>query len=381
MRIDSTKSQIQTRRQNLSTTIKRYREKRELPDGYEFSYPNTDKWQNQLEQFKQNCAIQIPIFNIEFIDDVENELVWLRIHTTEQGKKYLDRWSKNMRQSRSRKGNLAVKSLRLMPRLLTSRFRVLPDFIIIGAARCGTTSFYTWLSKHPDIVSAFKKEIYFFDRTYRRGLIWYRSFFPTHSQMRSANQDAQTKLITGEATPDYIFHPHAPKRIFEHIPQAKLIVVLRNPVDRAYSNFVLHRRRAIETLSFEQAIACEEQRLAGELERMLDDEHYYSFNRQNYSYLARGVYAEQLERWYKYFSQDQILILSSEDLNRNLATNNSELMEFLGLPDWEAAARYKQHSIPHSDMSQKTRDQLVEYFRPHNNRLYELLGRDFGWER
>ena len=195
-----------------------------------------------------------------------------------------------------RQANLAIK---LPTRILTNNLRVLPNFLIIGVSRSGTTSLYNYLTQHPSVAPALIKEVYFFDRSYKRGLAWYRSFFPTVLEKYYSTTVKKKEFITGEATPCYIFHPHVPRRVFKTIPGIKLIVLLRNPVDRAYSFYHHNLRRGLESLSFEEAIESEVKRLRGELEKMMDDENYFSFNRQYYSYLSRGIYVDQLKNWIK----------------------------------------------------------------------------------
>jgi hypothetical protein len=164
----------------------------------------------------------------------------------------------------------------------------IPRFIIIGAQRCGTTSLYSYLIGHPYVASALQKEIHFFDLNFKKGVSWYRTQFP---------QLGEQGFITGEGSPYYIFHPHVPKRIFDTVPRAKLILLLRNPVDRAYSHYHHEVKLGVEPLSFEDAIDREEERLHGQGEKIIADESYYSFNHQHYSYLCRGVYAYQLTVW------------------------------------------------------------------------------------
>ena len=110
-------------------------------------------------------------------------------------------------------------------RMITAIQRSFPDFIIIGAQMCGTTSLYDYLAKHPNVLLSYVKEIHFFDHSYNKGLLWYRSFFPLRI--------IKGKRMTGEASPYYIFHSHSAKRIAKTLPSVKLIVMLRNPVDRS----------------------------------------------------------------------------------------------------------------------------------------------------
>jgi hypothetical protein len=259
--------------------------------------------------------------------------------------------------------------------------RLMPDFIIIGGQRCGTTSLYNYLTKHPCVVPAHMKEIHFFDINFCKGVAWYRAEFPSILHEHYAKQMGKRDLVTGEASPYYIFHPLAAERVSETIPQVKLIALLRNPVDRAYSHYYLEVRRGRETLSFEDAIDKGAERLAGEKEKLIEDENYYSLNHRHYSYLARGIYVDQLKPWMSYFPREQILILRSEDLYDDPPATLERVTEFLDLPIWEPKRYEKYHRARYPKMSVATRERLVDYYEPHNQRLLEYLGMDFGWNR
>ena len=174
----------------------------------------------------------------------------------------------------------------LLPRKPTSPFRLLPNFIIIGAQKCGTTSLYRNLIKHPHIASALRKEVYYFDLKFgKKNTVWYKAYFPTVFYTYCMEKIRGHKLLTGEATPNYIFNPHSPKRVAHLLPQIKLIVMLRNPVDRAYSHYNMMVKKGLEQLSFEDAIKSETERLSGEMNKMLADENYISHNHRVYSYV------------------------------------------------------------------------------------------------
>lgn len=274
-------------------------------------------------------------------------------------------------------------------RNLTSYFRVLPDFIIIGGQRCGTTSLFNNLMKHPFIARPMKKEIRFFDLNYKEGIRWYRMHFP--SILRKFElQTLGRKFTTGEATPYYIFHPDVPRRVSRKLSKVKLIALLRNPVDRAYSHYHLEVRQGFEKLSFKDAIEKEEERLKGEEEKLLDNEGYISFNHAAFSYLSRGVYISQLHNWTKFFPKENILSLQSEDFFNNTSVAFARVLDFLGLPTWEPrkyeifkAPYLKEYSMyddgVYPEMNPNTRDRLVDFFEPHNRALYQFLGQDFHW--
>ena len=263
---------------------------------------------------------------------------------------------------------------------ITSPLRSLPDFIIIGGKKCGTSSLYNYLAEHPNIIPAFRKEVHFFDGAGERRTFLYRAYFPTRLSKRGAVRERGAGFITGEATPYYLFHPLVPARVRSIVPRARLIAMLRNPVDRAYSHYHHEVRSGTEKLSFEEAIERETERLSGEQERMIRDGDYDSLSRRRYSYLSRGIYVDQLRNWKSHFPKEQLLILRSEDLFADPRMILERTLSFLDLPPLEREEYSKDNKGSYSDMDRSTRDYLVDYFKPHNERLQELLGRDFGWD-
>jgi hypothetical protein len=287
------------------------------------------------------------------------------------GKRILDRHSLPF---------LAGWALQRGLRMLSARMRTLPDFVIIGGQRCGTTSLYNYLMEHPLVLPAFMKETHFFDTHYHRGINWYRAFFPLAIHKKQSQQPGQQGFLTGESSPYYLFYPHAPSRLLQTIPQARLIALLRNPVERAYSHYHHEVNMGIEKLSFEDALQREEKELPAEAEKVWQDGNYRSFAYQNYSYLARGIYQEQLERWTKLFSRERLLVLKSEDLYDDPGGTLRKVAEFLDLPPWQLST-YKPYNLArYAPLDASTKERLMAYFEPHNQRLYEFLGVDLGWE-
>lgn len=282
---------------------------------------------------------------------------------------------------RKHKTSLSVaQSLNKLLYTTTGSTHVLPDFLIIGAARCGTTSLYQYLTEHPSIIPGVGKEIYFFDKKFAKGVNWYKTFFPTKLSMSRAESKQKNKCLTGEATPRYLHYPHAPKRIFELIPNVKLIVLLRNPTDRAYSHYQMEVSSGNEELSFEDAIEQEEKRIKEDMKKMKNDENFYSVNFYRKSYLTRGIYVEQLKRWFKFFPKEKFLILKSEDLYSDPSKIYHQTLDFLGLKKYELNS-FKAHRMrKYSSISKETREKLTDYFRPYNEQLYQLLDRNFDWK-
>lgn len=273
----------------------------------------------------------------------------------------------------------AVRRHLQAPRMLTSGLRSLPDYLIIGAQRSGTSSLYNYLVQHPAVLAALKKEVHYFDDGFGHDLSWYRAHFPLEIQRGLVGYWHGVCRI-GEASPYYLLHPHAARRISQVLPDVRLIVLLRNPVDRAESHYHHEVRRGRESLSFEEAIDREPDRLAGELERLTADETYVSFNHRRFSYLTRGRYVEQLPAWRALFPEDRLLILRSEDLFADPAAVVNRVFEWLGLPPWNTGSFKKFNQAQYSRMNPATRARLQAYFRPYNRRLAEYLGRDLGWD-
>jgi len=265
--------------------------------------------------------------------------------------------------------------VQLAARRLTGGPRVLPDFLIIGVQRGGTTSLYNYLVQHPDVLPGLKKETHYFTLRYRPDLRSYREFFPTQAEI---NRDGKP-FLTGEATPYYLFYPHTLARVRRHLPQARLIVLLRNPVDRAYSHYHHEVSTGAETLSFEDALAREERILPEETRKLQADQNYISFAHMHGSYKSRGLYADQLLPWIEQFDRQQILVLQSEAFYQDPASCMNTVFHFLNLPEWSQGT-YKQYNLTKYDtMLPETRRGLEDFYRPHNQRLYQLLARDFGW--
>jgi hypothetical protein len=270
------------------------------------------------------------------------------------------------------------------------RGRVLPDFLVVGAAKCGTTSLFDWICEHPLVARPStdgrpRKELLFFDYNFHRGADWYRKHFPLEVERGEFEREHGQPFITGEATASYLTGHWVPGRVRQVVPDVKLIVTLRNPVDRAYSAFQMSRRERLEECeSFEDAVALEAERLAGELERVHSDPRYnppLPPPLGYWSYLHRSRYVEHVERWLEVFPREQILFLRFEDL----AADPSEALErvhaFLGLPPHRGGELRKLNTAEYTAMSPRTRAELEEHFRPYNQRLRQLTGVDFGWDR
>jgi hypothetical protein len=251
---------------------------------------------------------------------------------------------------------------------------------VIGAQRSGTSSLYKYLGDHPQVVPSLRKEVGYFSRHYARGPGWYRAHFPLEGRMTAASRARRAPVLSFEATPDYLLHPLAPRRAAELVPGAKLIVLLRDPVDRALSHYHHMVRLGLEPLPLKQAIEAEPERLARDLERVHVDPGWDALRLLRYSYVGRGMYAEQLERWLRHFPRERLLILRSEDLFADETDAYGRILHFLDVRDWRPR-RFRTYSVA-SDATghpPAVRDRLAGAFAAPNRRLYELIGRNMGW--
>lgn len=289
----------------------------------------------------------------------------------EQQRRMLAKKERKITSLKTRLSSLGATADRQFP--AESGTGALPDFIIIGAQKAGTTFLYHLLSQHPYVEPATKKEVHYFDTGFDKGMDWYRSHFPLQKGRE------EQRVLTGEASPYYLFHPHAARRAAQTVPDVKLIALLRNPVDRAYSDYQHKVREGRERLGFQEAIETEEERLRGEREKMINDEHYQSPEYRRFSYLSRGVYADQLKEWHEFFDREQLLMLESEDLFKDPHKTFGRVLEFLNLPDWQPEVSDVRNEGEYEPLDPLIRRQLEEYFEPHNQRLNEYLGEDFGW--
>jgi hypothetical protein len=267
----------------------------------------------------------------------------------------------------------------------TYRARMLPGFLIVGAARCGTTSMFGALSQHPAVCNPllpWTREMHYFDNNYHRGLAWYQSQFPLRMRARKAARAVGAEPLAFESGPYYMFHPLAPERIHRDLPGVKLLVLLRDPVERAFSAHAYAVSVGCETESFERALELEESRLAGEAERSVADPAYPSLSHRHQSYRIRGQYAEQLEHLEDLFGRERIHVVDSADFFADPAPVYDEVLEFLGLPRVGRPDFKRLNARPRpAPMPASVRITLKDHYRPHDERLAKWLGREPSWCR
>ncbi|MCP3903964.1 MAG: sulfotransferase domain-containing protein [Planctomycetes bacterium] len=264
---------------------------------------------------------------------------------------------------------------------LSAPLRCLPDFLVIGAQRSGTTFLFQELSRHPAVWMPPCKECHHFTARMRSSL-WYRAFFLTRAARRRRERACGRPVLVGEGTPYYLVHPAVPARVARLLPAARLVVLLRDPVERAYSHYRHEIRYGREHLSFEEALDAEPRRIAGERERLARSRFAASPAYQQHSYVERGRYAEQLERWFAHFDRSQVLVVFSEHLYADPASTTARVEEFLGLPPGpEQAATIPNPGLELGPMADETRRRLRAEFAESDRALERLLGVGVPWPR
>ncbi len=266
-------------------------------------------------------------------------------------------------------------------RRTTATLRTLPDYLILGTQKGGTTSVYEYLNRHPQIVPNQKREVHFFDLAWQRDLQEYRRYFPLRRQMRIRAETLEKPAMTGESSPYYLFHPHCAARIAESLPRAKLILALRDPVDRAYSHYTHNRRKGREKRSFADAVREEMDAFPAEARRLEEDPATESDLHRHFSYVHRGFYAEQIQRYLDRFPRESLHVVRSEDLFAEPRETMNEICAFLGIdpmPEAVGFSAHNQQAYP-EDAEPETRRYLRDLYAPHNDDLGRLLDQPFNW--
>ncbi len=274
----------------------------------------------------------------------------------------------------------AVKAASRQVGRASARWRMTPSLLIAGAQRCGTTSMYKTLCQHPAVLPAvMHKGTHYFDTGYGHGRSWYLGHFPLRVKAQSVSRAVGAPAITGESSPYYLYHPLAAGRIAADLPDSKVLVLLRDPVERAYSAHTHETARRYETESFERALELEPERIAGEEAKLIADPAYQSLEHQHHSYLARGRYVEQLERLSAAIGRERMHVVDSNRLFEEPGPVYDGILAFLGLPPAPRPTFSQHNARPRDDMSPALSAKLHEYFRPYDEQLTEWLGRPPSW--
>lgn len=261
---------------------------------------------------------------------------------------------------------------------ITAPARMTPSFLICGGQRCGTTSLYRALAAHPVVLKAvLHKGVHFFDTSYQRGMAWYRGHFPMQRSGDKIKQRYGVPAQTFESSPYYMYHPQAAARIARDLPGTKLVVLVRDPVERAYSQHAHEVARGFEQeLDFGNALALERARLHRQEERLAQDPAYYSFSHQHHAYRARGEYARYLSVMAQHVGRERIHVVESERFFTDPEPVYDEVLDFLGLPTHLGRPVFERHNArPRpAGMDPGIRRELTAHYAPHDEALAMWLG-------
>lgn len=261
-----------------------------------------------------------------------------------------------------------LKWFRSIPYRLTAKQRSLPDFLIVGVMKGGTSSLYHYLNQHPEVNMSREQEVHFFAKYFNKGLNYYRSYFPKKSENK----------VTGESSPYYFFHPLVPQRIKSSLPECKIILLLRDPVDRAFSHYQMHK--GIDTaLSFEHALELENSRVLKTHQRFIQGESLTDTSHQAYSYVSRGMYYEQLSRWLEHYDLDELLVLKSEDFFSDPKSTLKLVYNYLNLKEVFPNDLAPVNQRKYDAISEDTAEKLANLFKEDGEMLQSILGEHFSW--
>lgn len=258
-------------------------------------------------------------------------------------------------------------------KLRRSQQRPLPDFIVAGVQKGGTTFLYQEMLQHPEVRGSLTKEVHFFDENFDKGINWYSAMFP--------RSRSNAKILRGEASPAYIFHPAAVRRIADTLTDTRLIVILRDPVQRAMSHYKHERRLGFESCTtFEEALALEDSRVVDEFEMLSNGSKARSFAVGHFAYTRRGLYAEQLKRATKLIGRERLLVLVSEEMFADPSGATSLALDFVGAtPHSTDRVGNNDMAFESESMDEHTSGMLMEKFAEPNAELAQFLGRALPW--
>jgi hypothetical protein len=262
----------------------------------------------------------------------------------------------------------------------TGASRVLPDFVIVGAQKAGTTSLFHYLQQHPRIAAPSSKEVHYFDYNYHRGENWYRGHFPKATEKAEREAALGEAVLTFEASPYYMYHPLAIERMKADLPGCRAIAMLRDPVARTYSHYWHEANKRQDDLSLAQAIEREPDRLAGEAERIRNQRDYRSYAHQHFSYVDRSRYGAQVQRLFDVLGPENVCLIKSETFFSDPEAETERAFAFMGLPAAAGIDYAPQNVGSYADrIPEETVARLRELLAEDYALLRRLAGDRFDW--
>ena len=263
---------------------------------------------------------------------------------------------------------------------LTSGLRTPPSVLMVGTQRGGTTSLFRALRQHPGFLGpTHRKGVHYFDVEYARGHAWYLGHFPLRRTVARRARSLGHPVVVGEASPYYMAHPWAASRIAVDLPGVRTVVLLRDPIERAWSAYAHEKARGYEDRPFEEAVAAEPATVAAEIARTLADPDYQSAELRHNAFLTRGHYVDQLERLAAEVGRDNILVVDSHRYFDEPEAQFSRLLEFLGLPEHPGISHDRHNARSRLPLTAEMHEELRAHFQPYDEALATWLGWRPSW--
>lgn len=257
---------------------------------------------------------------------------------------------------------------------LTPFLRIMPDFFLVGVQKGGTTSLFEALYQHPQIIPNKTKEMFYYGNSnnFKKGKSFYKQFFATEVHKNSCEKRVEKPCHAIDASTDSFDSKEAPQRIFADNSNAKIVIILRDPVERAYSQYKFSVKLGYEQASFEKALDLEEERIASG-----EAAHNYAFQRLGYK--SRGIYCNYIKNWQNIFDSKNIFIASSEEFFKEPRIMYNKLTDFLGLENNKNAELKKLNQGSSEKMNPETQKMLSDFYKPHNEKLFKILNKRYDW--
>jgi hypothetical protein len=266
--------------------------------------------------------------------------------------------------------DVVKNSLPLAMRMATNRFRHLPTVVIVGVKRAGTRRLYANLLKHPRCFAAVEKEIDYFSEYPERSVAWYRSRFPLRRRVLRHGGHVL------EVSPSYLPTPIALRRMKQVLPRTRIVVLLRDPVARAFAHYEHQRVRFAESRGFEQAV---DEELRNNAFPAIHGVALTADAKPMLGYVSRGYYALQLELLLKVYTRNRVLVIDSASLSEDMSAVCERVFDFMGLESFDVEASESNGEVYQEKINPRLADRLREHYRPYDRMLEEMLGQSFSW--
>ncbi len=255
---------------------------------------------------------------------------------------------------------------------ITAAQRKLPDFLVIGGKRCGTTTLFEFLRQHQMIAEPVIDHMGFFDDNYSIGINYYKSFFPIKTEETA-------KKLDYDVTTSYLTSPFVAERVAKEIPNVKIIVLLRNPTSRAWSDYNASQKKDASEEEFQTYIDDELQELeASDFEEKVS-KNDYNMSEPFSNFIKKGLYAVYLKKWLKLFPRKNFLFISTESFSNDENKVFKQIFDFLGLSNFEIHKLQRMSKGNYEKLNPKIKNKLDLFFAPHNDELFKLINEKYDW--